>query len=67
MILETDSEGPDQTARIRCPHMPEDTFPHGETQLIFWTIMYDNICTEPHIQTNKWLKKIISGNNTLGE
>ena len=42
MILLADSEGPDQTARMRRliwaftdrAHMPEDTFSHGATHLL---------------------------------
>ena len=35
MILLADSEGPDQTARMRgfrCPHMSEDTFSNGTAE-----------------------------------
>ena len=43
MIFYADSEGPDQTARMRRliwafagPHMPEDTFSHGAAQINEW-------------------------------
>ena len=40
MILIGDSEGPDQIADAQadlglcCPHIPEDTFPHGAAHII---------------------------------
>ena len=47
MILLADSEGPDQTERMRslvwafiCPHMPKDTFLHDAAHLYFSRIVH---------------------------